>query len=128
MALEPLPPGGNERDRTHAPFMEAVNTGDVEKVRTFLKDPKIDVNYVAPKTGLTALHIAAGRNALAVLKLLASSGRCDFTIKDAQGRTAAEVAVVIGDNPATGRYLFDRQSGGGIPDSPSASTRGRASG
>ena len=103
-----------ERRWLHAAFLEAVNIGDIERVRQALANAAIDINYAEPGTGLTALHIAAGRNAVAVLRLLAGTGRCDLGIKDAQGRTAAIVAVTVGRNPAVGRYLADLQHGAGI--------------
>lgn len=103
-----------ERRRLHSAFLEAVNIGDIERVRQALANTAIDINYAEPGTGLTALHIAAGRNAVAVLRLLAGTGRCALGIKDAQGRTAAVVAVTVGRNPAAGRYLADLQHGAGI--------------
>lgn len=94
----------------HATFLEAVNLGDIDRVRKLLLEG-VNVNHVEAETGLTALHIAAGRNAVAVLRCLVGTGRCDYGIKDAQGRTAATVAVTVGRNPAVGRYLFDLQHG-----------------
>ena len=105
---------GDDGDSKHAAFLEAVNFGDMDKVRRYLKDPAININYAEPGTGLTALHIAAGRNAGAVLRLLVSTRKCDYTLKDAEGRTAATIAVVVGRNPAAGRYLFDLQHRCGI--------------
>ncbi|ODT21629.1 MAG: hypothetical protein ABS35_16815 [Kaistia sp. SCN 65-12] len=114
MANNPGQADDAERRRLHAAFLEAVNIGDVDKVRQFLANPAIDINYAEPGTGLTALHIAAGRNAVAVLRLLLATERCDLGMKDAQGRTAAIVAVTVGRNPAVGRYLADLQHGAGI--------------
>ena len=108
------PAGDAERRRLHAAFLEAVNIGDVDRVQQALGNAAIDVNYVEPGTGLTALHIAAGRNAVAVLRLLVGTGRCDLGARDAQGRTAATVAVTVARNPAVGRYLADLQHGAGI--------------
>lgn len=114
MASDPGQIGDSERRRRHAAFLEAVNIGDIDRVRRALNDGAIDINYAEPGTGLTALHIAAGRNALAVLRLLVSTGRCDLGRMDNQRRTAAVVAVVVGRNPAVGRYLADLQNGAGI--------------
>lgn len=114
MPSTPGQTGDAERRRLHAAFLEAVNIGDVDRVRQSLSNPGIDVNYAEPGTGLTALHIAAGRNAVAVLRLLVGTARCDLGAKDAQGRTAAKVAVTVGRNPAVGRYLADLQHGAGI--------------
>ncbi|CAH1652176.1 MULTISPECIES: ankyrin repeat domain-containing protein [unclassified Chelatococcus] len=114
MANNPGQADDAERRRLHAAFLEAVNIGDVDKVRQSLANPAIDINYAEPGTGLTPLHIAAGRNAVAVLRLLLATERCDLGMKDAQGRTAAIVAVTVGRNPAVGRYLADLQHGAGI--------------
>ncbi|KAB1085060.1 ankyrin repeat domain-containing protein [Neorhizobium galegae] len=113
MASEPRPPAGSGED-PHTAFLAAVNIGDIDRVRRFLGNRAIDINYAEPGTGLTALHIAAARNAGAVMRLLVGTGKCDFKKKDADGRTAATVAVIIGRNPATGRFLFDLQYGSGV--------------
>jgi ankyrin repeat protein len=114
MPSDPGQTGDAERRRLHAAFLEAVNIGDVDRVRLTIGNPAIDINYAEPGTGLTASHIAAGRNAVAVLRLLIGTGRCDLSIRDAQGRTAAVVAVTVGRNPAVGRYLADLQHGAGV--------------
>lgn len=114
MARNPQSAAERERERAHKIFLAAVNYGDVEKVRALLASAPIDVNYVEPETGFTASHIAAGRGAGAVIKLLAATGRCDFSIKDRTGRTAATIAVTVGRDPALGRYLFDLQYGCGV--------------
>lgn len=103
-----------ERHRRHKTFLEAVEFGDTAGVEKDITEGAVDLNYTEQVTGLTALHIAAARNAVAVLRLLVKSGRCDFGIKDAQGRTAANVAVTVGRNPAIGRYLSDLQYGAGV--------------
>lgn len=113
MAIDSDAAERNRRSR-HADFLESANSGDIEKLRRFLADRTIDVNYAEPVTGLTALHIAAARNAGAALRLLVATGRCDYAAKDAKGRTAATLAVTVGRNPATGRYLFDLQHLSGV--------------
>lgn len=95
----------------HAEFLAAVGRGDVARVRVYLNDPDVDVNYAEPRQGFTALHIAAARNAVAVIRLLIATGKCDVGLKDHEGRTAARLAVILADNPAVGRYLLDRQYG-----------------
>jgi len=113
MPVDPPAPGPR-RDDPHRGFLAAVNIGDLEKVRRYLNDPAININYAEPGTGLTALHIAAGRNAGAVMRLLVGTGKCDYALRDAEGRTAATIAVVVGRNPVAGRYLFDMQHRSGI--------------
>lgn len=117
------PASGTGRDDPHRAFLAAVNIGDIEKVRRHLKDPAININHAEPVTGLTALHIAAARNAGAVLRLLVGTGKCDYSLKDSEGRTAATIAVVVGRNPAVGRYLFDLQHRCGIA-APRSARRG----
>ncbi|GGE33622.1 hypothetical protein GCM10007276_08670 [Agaricicola taiwanensis] len=118
MPSEPIQPNERERQRLHAAFLEAVNIGDIAAVRQALGNGAIDINYAEPGTGLTALHIAAGRNAVAVLRLLIGTGSCDLRVKDAQGRTAAAIAVTVARNPVVGRYLADLQHGTGIAAAP----------
>lgn len=118
MPSEPIQTSDGERRRLHAAFLEAVNIGDVDAVRQALGNAAIDINYAEPGTGLTALHIAAGRNAVAVLRLLIGTGRCDLGVKDAQGRTAATVAVTVARNPVVGRHLADLQHGTGTAAAP----------
>lgn len=110
MATRPGPQDPNHL-RLHHRFMEAINRGDIDKVRKFLQDPKIDVNFIEDGTGLTALHIAAARNATAILRLLVATGRCRFDLKDGQGRSAARLAMIVANNPAVSRYLYDLQYG-----------------
>lgn len=110
MVGDNLTPAERERNRRNAILLEAANIGDLPRVRALVKEG-VDINYAEPGTGLTALHIAAGRNAVAVVRFLVGTNRCDYQIKDAQGRTAATVAVTAGRNPAVGRYLFDLQHG-----------------
>lgn len=109
MATRPGPQDPNHL-RLHQRFMEAVDRGDIEKVRKFLQDPKIDVNFIEDRTELTALHIAAARNATAILRLSSPPG-CRFDIKDGQGRSAARLAMIVANNPAVSRYLYDLQYG-----------------
>lgn len=118
-------PADRERRRRHAAFLEAVNLGDTPRVQEMLSRGGIDLNYVEPNTGYTVLHIAAGRNAAAVLRVLIATGKCDPGIKDAKGRTAAHVAATIGRNPAVARFLSDLQHGAGVAVQQSRDT-GRA--
>ena len=98
-------------DDLHARFMGAIDRGDADKVKALLKDPALNVNYTEPAQGFTALHIAAARNSGAIVRLLIATGKCDVSLKDLKGRTAARLAVVLADNPVVGRYLFDLEYG-----------------
>ncbi|TCU21829.1 ankyrin repeat protein [Rhizobium azibense] len=99
----------DKSDALHAEFLEAAGRGDLAKLRVYIDNPAIDINYAEPRQGLTALHIAAARNAVAAVRLLMGTGRCNAAIKDHDGRTAARLAVILADNPVVGRYLFDQE-------------------
>ena len=63
------------------------------------------VNYQDPRSGQTALHIAAANKARAAIRALLASGRCDHLLRDAQGRFASELAYTVGNDPALCRLL-----------------------
>lgn len=116
---------GPDHDPLHGSFLAAVECGDADAVARVLMEGKVDINYQEPKAGLTALHIAAGRNAIPVLKLLVATGRCDFTIKDGRGRTAADVAVTVARNLPLARYLYEKQFPDERTERPGTSTAAR---
>ncbi len=126
MTTDPEGTADRERRRRHAGFLEAVNLGDLPRVQQMLSRGGIELSYAEPGTGYTAVHIAAGRNAIAVLRALVATGRCDLSIKDGRGRTPAQVAATIGGNPAVARYLSDLQHGAGIAVRRSGRTAGQS--
>lgn len=113
MALEPEPLTPAARAR-HLALLDAAKLGDIAAFEKLLKEGGIDINFAEPGTGLTALHIAAARNATAIVRRIAASGKAAYDLKDQKGRTAAVLAVTIARNAALGRYLFDLQYGCGI--------------
>ncbi|ABS65790.1 hypothetical protein Xaut_0534 [Xanthobacter versatilis] len=121
-------PEQRKRAERHRQFLEAADIGDAVRVQKFLDSGGIDVNHAQPRTGLTALHIAAARNAVAVVRILAASGLCDPALKDAQGRTAATLAVTVARNPALGRYLADLQYKTGVAAVQRAGQSGKLTG
>jgi hypothetical protein len=70
--------------------IEAVRNKAINAVR-FLLSCGLDVNYVVPETGFTALMLAASRDAVEVAKLLLQAGALR-TAKNIWGKTAAELA------------------------------------
>jgi uncharacterized protein len=60
-----------------------------------LLDLGLDINAVAPKTGETALHGAAGRGADQIVQFLADHG-ASLNVEDKQGRTAFDTANGVG--------------------------------
>ncbi len=64
-----------------------------------------DVDKPRQKTKDTVLHIAASRNARDVVRVLVESGKCDYLMRDGQGRLASEKAYLFGRSPALARLL-----------------------
>jgi len=90
-------------------LFRAARDADEAEVRRLLASPDTNINAVDPETGYTALHIAAARSARAIVRLLVATRGCDFAIKDRQGRTAATLAYVLGEDPALCRFLLGKQ-------------------
>jgi ankyrin repeat protein len=90
-------------------FLEAVRQGYTERIAEWLEGGYSKLNYQEASTGMTALHYAAARNAVPIIKLLLRTGKCDARIRDHKGRTAATLAIEVADNPVLGRYLYDLQ-------------------
>lgn len=107
-------------------FLEAARTGRADVVGRWLDEGFTAVNYAEPETGLTALHYAAARNAVPVLKRLVASGQCNYALRDRKGRTAATLAIEVADNPAIGRYLYDLEFRQTERAAPGAGTARRA--
>lgn len=105
-------------------LIEAARYGFADRVE-YLLSTGADINMTEPGTGSTALHYAAANNAIGTLRVLAAHKDCDFRISDARGRTAATLAIEVGENPVTGRFLRAKEMAqhrafGTVPVHPSA--------
>jgi ankyrin repeat protein len=58
-----------------------------------------------PRTGQTALRVAAAAQARQVVRALLATGKYDFLIRDKHGRLASKLAYLYGDDPALARLL-----------------------
>ncbi len=85
-------------------FISAAESGNTLIVRCYIEEG-FPANWQEPLTGETALHGAAGTRARATLRVLVESGRCDFLLRDKQGRLASEMAFLYGGDPAAARWL-----------------------
>ena len=85
-------------------FIDAAETGSAQIVRVYIEEG-FPANWQDPLTGESALHGAAGTRARAVLRVLVESGRCNFLLRDRDGRLASEMAFLHGDDPASARWL-----------------------
>lgn len=64
---------------------------------------------VPDEDGMTALHYAAALGARPCLRLLISSGRCDFTVRDNLGRLPAHLAMKFARDYAVARLLTKKR-------------------
>jgi hypothetical protein len=85
-------------------FINAAESGTTKIVRCYIEEG-FPANWQDPLTGATALHGAASTRARPTLRVLVESGRCDFLLRDKQGRLASEMAFLYGDDPAAARWL-----------------------
>ncbi|MBV9693921.1 MAG: hypothetical protein JO261_09480, partial [Alphaproteobacteria bacterium] len=85
-------------------FLKAARRGNPQMLGAFIEEG-FPANYQSPQTGQTALHISAATKARMALRILVGCGRCDYLLRDHQGRLASELAYLFGeDRPAT-RWL-----------------------
>ena len=85
-------------------YLLAAERGDAHFFELYLSFG-MPVNFQHPKTGETALHIAAARRARHIIRSALKTGQCDFLLRDKQGRLASELAHLFGRDPAITRLL-----------------------
>lgn len=68
-----------------------------------------DVN-TQDNEGMTALHHAAASDARPCIRVLVGSGKCDYLIRDDEGRYASDLAIEWGRDAAVGRLLSKHQA------------------
>lgn len=105
-------PGANEYR-----LQQAVRALDAARVGWLIAQ---DVNLnVQDGQGMTPLHIAASLGARPIIRALVASERCDYLIRDAEGRYAFELAIEWARDYAVARLLQKKQmqqaSAQGVP-------------
>jgi hypothetical protein len=85
-------------------FLHIARRGNLRMLSGFIEEG-FPVNWQDARTGQSALHIAAAAKGRKALLILAESGRCDFLLRDKEGRLASEMAFLFGDDPAAARWL-----------------------
>ena len=86
----------------------AAQTGRHENLQTLL-DQGAPVDFTDPATGATALHYVAAYAARPAFRVLLKSGKCDFLMRDRNGRLASELAGVYGRDLAMERLLLTKE-------------------
>ena len=81
----------------------------IEKYREAIEviDQVDDINVRDPNYGVTALHYAASRSAMPLLKHLQEREDLDYLAQDEEGRYASEMAWHMARNPELGQQLQD---------------------
>ncbi|MFZ3287776.1 MAG: ankyrin repeat domain-containing protein [Telluria sp.] len=67
-----------------------------------------DVN-TRDKVGMTALHHAAANDARGCIRVLVECGKCDYLIRNNEGRYASDLAIEWAQDYAVGRLLTKHQ-------------------
>ena len=89
-------------------WIEACRRGVAKTIQLFI-DHGMDVNYLDPRTGESALHTAAGSGARQSVRILLRSGSCDFLVRDRAGRLPSECAYLFGGDVALARLLGNKE-------------------
>ena len=85
-------------------FLHIARRGNLRMLTGFIEEG-FPVNWQDARNGQSALHVASAAKARKALLVLAESGRCDFLLRDKEGRLASEMAFLFGDDPAAARWL-----------------------
>jgi len=96
-----------QRDEFGYLLIQKVQCGDDRLAKKIIEDGA-NVN-VQDERGMTALHYAAANGARPCLRILVSSGRCDYLIKDNRDLYAFELAIEWGKDYAVARLLGKKQ-------------------
>jgi ankyrin repeat protein len=89
-------------------FLRAGKTCDPVSIQQLL-DQDAPVNLVDPVDHATALHYIAAYDARPALRVLLKSGKCDFLIRDRNGRLPSELAREFGRDDAMARLLLIKE-------------------
>lgn len=90
-------------------LFDAVHQLSAERLAIVLAEPHIDINH-RDGDGMTVLHHAAAKGARPCLRLLVASGKCDYLIRDNQGRYPFELAIEWARDYAVARLLMKKQA------------------
>jgi len=88
-------------------LVRAMQFADATRIRNALI-AGADVN-ATDDHGMTALHHAAARGARETIRMLVSGGRCNFLLRDKQGRYASDLAIESAQDFAVARLLSRHQ-------------------
>lgn len=85
-------------------FLHIARRGNLRMLSGFIEEG-FPVNWQDARTGQCALHVGAAAKSRKALVILVECARCDFLLRDKEGRLASELAFLFGDDPAVARWL-----------------------
>jgi ankyrin repeat protein len=88
--------------------LRAAKKGDYVELRDLLS-LGAPVNFVDPVDRATALHYVAAYQARPALRVLLNSGKCDFLVRDWEGRLPSEIAREYGRDRPMARLLLIKE-------------------
>jgi ankyrin repeat protein len=89
-------------------FVEAARECHAAKLQRLI-DRNAPVNFIDPHDRATALHYIAAYRARPALRVILKSGKCDFLIRDGQGRLPSQLAREFGHDDAMARLLLIKE-------------------
>ena len=89
-------------------FVEAARQCHAAKLQRLI-DRNAPVNFIEPHDHATALHYIAAYRARPALRVILKSGKCDFLIRDGQGRLPSQLAREFGHDDAMARLLVIKE-------------------
>jgi ankyrin repeat protein len=89
-------------------LLAAAKDGDAEELDRLIREGA-PVNFVDPVDHATALHYIAAYDARPALRVILKSGKCDFLVRDWEGRLPSEIAREYGQNSAMARLLLIKE-------------------
>ncbi len=89
-------------------FVEAARECHAAKLQRLI-DRNAPVNFIDPHDRATALHYIAAYRARPALRVILKTGKCDFLIRDGQGRLPSQLAREYGHDDAMARLLLIKE-------------------
>jgi ankyrin repeat protein len=89
-------------------FIAAAEDADPERLEA-LAAQGAPINYRDPWNGATALHYVAAQGARPAFRVLLKTGKCDFLVRDDEGRLVSEMAGAYGRDLVMERLLLMKE-------------------
>lgn len=87
-----------------ASFLGAADSGNAARLEAYI-GAGFPLDVTEPRSGQTALHMAASSSARACVRALIGSKNVNLLARDKKGRLPSEMAYMFGGDPALSRWL-----------------------